>query len=142
MIKKALIQQWANEAGAYSEVIALGRHDGVLFTLLELEAFAALAAAHGAAQRDAELLGVVELPGADWECFSESGCSYYGLAYYEKTVRELIAAARLQGERVNQGLLEALKGILAGATSWQLREHDQCVLDARAAIAAAEKGQP
>lgn len=40
----------AREAGAFTDVVARGRYDGVLFTPLELELFAALVAA---AEREA-----------------------------------------------------------------------------------------
>ena len=112
------------------------RKGEVLYTADQIAA----ARLQGAAQREAELLGVVELPEADWECFSESGCSYYGLAYYEKTVRELIAAARLQGERVNQELLEALHKLacLGNGDKYGNSIGNEI---ARAAIAAAEKEQ-
>ena len=39
------IIKWAREAGGVVDVLAMGRHDGVLFTPLELERFAALVAA-------------------------------------------------------------------------------------------------
>ena len=59
------------------------------------------AAAHGAAQRDAELMGVVELPEPDIWCQENFGLGDISTTtgYSEGTVRTLIAAARLQERR-------------------------------------------
>ena len=40
------IRQLAEQVGAVQNVLAMGRHDGVLFTETELEKFAKLVAAH------------------------------------------------------------------------------------------------
>lgn len=48
MIDKETILRLARENGAVFDVLAMGRHDGVLFTAFELERFAAALLAHRA----------------------------------------------------------------------------------------------
>ena len=147
MITKELVEQWAEQAGFHnrSGVIRTVHSNGSWVAVNdELTDFAALAATHGAAQRDAELIEAVELPEPDIWCQENFGLGDISttIGYSEETVKRLIAAARLQGERVNQGLLEALKRIVGSDGLFAEPASGQHAREiARAAIAAAEKEQ-
>ena len=93
MIDKELVEQWVDEA-----------IDKYMTQDAHFMYVANAAAAHGAAQRDAELMGDVELPEPDGKVAHEARAYEPEWissedAYSEGTVRTLIAAARLQERR-------------------------------------------
>ena len=142
MITKELVKQYARSCD-------LNRVCGPLDTLMDdewesLHRFALLAAAHGAAQRDAELLAEVGHPNR-YEYLYCDGCwriEYTWNGSKPKASRPLytdtqLAAARLQGERINQGLLTLLRRY---RTETPLGHQPHMIAEqADAAIAAAEK---
>ena len=107
MITKELVAQWVS-AVADPDKVQPYQNGFWTLTTEEMQAFAALAAAHGAAQRDAELMGAGMHPAYYWEPtedFKDTGVAGWSTNtgpapgwkithYYTATQ---LAAARLQG---------------------------------------------
>ena len=162
-ITKELVEQWANDCNVTaSNAFRASTHDlDCIFKAWpeELLAFAQRAAAYGAEQREAKLMAVGIAPKLR---IPVDPNAYGPLARYEYGyTAEQLAAARLQGaalsagweqernvadaqalritdlERVNQGLLEALKELVE-ANSYYFPVGNPWGDKARAAVAAAE----